>query len=230
MAGLTAVAVTFLATRLDPYSHAVGDYVLAHPELSATASRLWELPLMPWTDLNNTVVLGSFLIGLGALIPIFVLTFPVFHFIASTGTGSNAGETMEAMPRDVRHIDGNEVVMVDHGHSPVSHPHHGTAYRGHSDSHVRVDHVTTDDAIDFVESPDDQPLPLGDDSAQDHSGQVAVETRIDVIRMKDYRADDPARPTHDDPSIDDPSNEQPMDEALNYLLRQLRDSQQRKAA
>jgi hypothetical protein len=55
--------------------------------------------------------------------------------------------------------------------------------------------------------------------------QVAVETRIDVIRMTD------PRPTEDDlarkANAIDP---EPMDEALNYLLRQLRDSQQRKAA
>ena len=32
MAGLTAVAATFLATRLDPYSHELGNFVLTHPQ------------------------------------------------------------------------------------------------------------------------------------------------------------------------------------------------------
>ena len=40
----------------------------------------WALPLVPWTDLNNTVVLGSFLIGVVALLPIFCLTLPFFRF------------------------------------------------------------------------------------------------------------------------------------------------------
>ena len=68
MAGLTAVATTFLARYLDPYSHQVGDYVLTHPGFRETAVSAWQLPLVPWTDLNNTVVMGSFLIGLSALV------------------------------------------------------------------------------------------------------------------------------------------------------------------
>ncbi len=64
MAGLTAVLVTFGATKLDPYSHELGNFVLTHPRLSEAATTVWELPLVAWTDLNNTVVLGSFLLGL----------------------------------------------------------------------------------------------------------------------------------------------------------------------
>jgi hypothetical protein len=56
---------------------------------------------------------------------------------------------------------------------------------------------------------------------------VAVETRIDVIRMKDYRSGDKGAAAE---QTDSSNEHQPMDEALNYLLRQLRDSQQRKAA
>ncbi len=67
MAGLTAIGATFLATRLDPLSHQVGDYVLTHPSLSEAAVTAWQLPLVPWTDLNNTVVMGSFLIGVGGV-------------------------------------------------------------------------------------------------------------------------------------------------------------------
>ena len=56
--------------------------------------------------------------------------------------------------------------------------------------------------------------------------QVAVETRIDVIRMTDHYG------TEKDYAASEskPDAPEPMDEALNYLLRQLRDSQQRKAA
>ena len=63
MAGLTAVCVTFLAVKLDPYSHEVGNFILTHPQLEQTAQLAWSLPLIPWTDLNNTIVMGSFLIG-----------------------------------------------------------------------------------------------------------------------------------------------------------------------
>ena len=50
--------------------------------------------------------------------------------------------------------------------------------------------------------------------------------RGDVIRMTDHRGTD-AQIASDEASQ---SDSEPMDEALNYLLRQLRDSQQRKAA
>ena len=66
-------------------------------------------------------------------------------------------------------------------------------------------------------------------TAENSGNHVAVETRIDVIRMKDYQ-----RPAagKNETGVDnvDSADQEPMDEALSYLLRQLRDSQQRKAA
>ena len=56
--------------------------------------------------------------------------------------------------------------------------------------------------------------------------QVAVETRIDVIRMTDNRGAEEQNAAN----VSENTDPEPMDEALNYLLRQLRDSQQRKAA
>ena len=56
--------------------------------------------------------------------------------------------------------------------------------------------------------------------------QVAVETRIDVIRMTDNRGAEEQNAAN----VAEKPDPEPMDEALNYLLRQLRDSQQRKAA
>ncbi|MGB1815739.1 MAG: hypothetical protein ACPHJ3_10315 [Rubripirellula sp.] len=70
--------------------------------------------------------------------------------------------------------------------------------------------------VDFIEieaDPTDEP-------------KVAIETRIDVIRMTDHRGAAQEKPATDA----EQSDSEPMDEALNYLLRQLRDSQQRKAA
>jgi hypothetical protein len=78
--------------------------------------------------------------------------------------------------------------------------------------------VTQHHEVDFVEIEDGG-------SPDDSQDRRAVETRIDVIRMKDYRGSDEASEQHD---ASEP--QEPMDEALNYLLRQLRDSQQRKAA
>lgn len=222
MAGLTAVVVTFLAARLDPYSHQVGDYVLTHPQLGEGAAMLWQLPLMPWTDLNNTVVMGSFLIGLAALLPAYAIAYPIFRWLAPISSDPDPGDA------DTRPVDDtdppsqstHEVIMVDQGHDQISSPHRTPTTIPHHFGTVTENHVA---------EPEEQAEPetMDPDGEADES-QVAVETRIDVIRMVDHRkmmleAETPA----EDPADDD---QQPMDEALNYLLRQLRDSQQRKAA
>ncbi len=207
MAALTAVGVSFVATWLDPYSHQVGDYVLTHPSIRETAIAAWQLPLIPWTDLNNTVVMGSFLIGVAALVPIFVITYPVFRMLAP-----RPERDVEQPGPEASRKSAHDVVLIDSGHSHVASPHRGV-------KHTVADKPTIEiSEIDGAGSQDEAP------AAED---RVAVETRIDVIRMKDYRGVDSNMETS---SADGTSTEQPMDEALNYLLRQLRDSQQRKAA
>jgi uncharacterized protein (TIGR03546 family) len=221
MAGLTAIATAFLlATRLDPIAHMVGETVLTHPRVSPIAVTAWQLPLVPWTDLNNTVVMGSLLIGSAALIPVFIVTYPIFRLLAPK---ANAAESelvvteFEPFPADARKNGdrANQVVLVDRGHDHVTSPH--TA--------VKTDRE--DVSSGSVGS---------DQQNQDPESCVAVETRIDVIRMKD----DPKSKTGSvnnqsgtagqQASKNQKTDEQPMDEALNYLLRQLRDSQQRSAA
>ena len=101
-------------------------------------------------------------------------------------------------------------LLVDQGHATVAPPHR-------SDEPLTVQPDEGAEQIKFVEL---------DPSSSTSGKRVAVETRIDVIRMKDHRSVG----TPDATSTNDANDGQPMDEALNYLLRQLRDSQQRKAA
>jgi hypothetical protein len=217
MAGLTAVAATFVATKLDPYSHQVGDFVLTHPQLSDHAAGAWQLPLMPWTDLNNTVVMGSLLIGVTALVPVFVITYPIFRLLAPSQSNSDDGDGKPAAtPTHVRPESTHQVVMVDQGHGGVSAP-----YAAPDSAPLRElpsAEAGAHQEVDFVE--------VGDDAEPaDAENQIAVETRIDVIRMQDHRGTESASQ-----DADASNEQQPMDEALNYLLRQLRDSKQRKAA
>lgn len=221
MAGLTAVGATFLATKLDPYSHDVGEFVLTHPRLSDTVASVWQLPLMPWTDLNNTVVLGSFLIGVGALVPVFAATYPVFRWLAPSESESDFDADIVTLPppKDVRTTQSHPVMIVDAAHQRVPSP-YGDQSSETISLNTPVKRVVSDAAkteIDFSE--------IGDDSPNDLDNRIAVETRIDVIRMKDHRGTQP-----DSLPANEFDSQQPMDEALNYLLRQLRDSQQRKAA
>lgn len=214
MAALTAVGTTFLATLLDPYSDQVGSYVLTHPKLQDSLASAWQLPLVPWTDLNNTVVMGSFLIGVAALVPVFALTYPLFRMLAPRNgidpeTGKSNASTFE-VPSGAPTGHPHQLVMVDAGHATVAPPHR-------RDDRKPEPSESPAEEIDFVEM--DKP----ERSSEEF---VAVETRIDVIRMKDHRSVEP----EDAAATNAAADQQPMDEALNYLLRQLRDSHQRKAA
>ena len=63
VAFLTAIAVSFAAVPLDPMTHWLGDKILSYLSDQNMLAPVWNLPLIAWTDLNNTVVLGSTLIG-----------------------------------------------------------------------------------------------------------------------------------------------------------------------
>ena len=227
MAGLTALVATCFAVKLDPYAHELGNFVLTHPQLEQTTQLAWSLPLVPWTDLNNTIVMGSFLMGLTAAAPVFLVTYPLFRMVAST-TGSKEKTDHKPPSKTSSHAQHNphQVVLIDHGHMVPKQPKRDSM--GQEKVHPEqkssstpngakpASNIVAGEPVDFVEiKPDEASEP-----------QVAVETRIDVIRMtdhygteKDYAASEPK-----------PDAPEPMDEALNYLLRQLRDSQQRKAA
>ncbi|MEO1525566.1 MAG: TIGR03546 family protein [Planctomycetota bacterium] len=278
MLAVVAIGCSFGAKRLDPISHRVGDYLLRHPTGNGLAVDAWDLPLVPWTDLNNTVVAGSFVIGLAAVLPVFYLTLPLFKMVAPVEADDQADEpnvlamervdeahaapqrtspserrvatlrpaTTPQQPVPPRRVEAGTPTVID-SHEPtdletqVSEP--STSVDGHHRHSVKLVEPGHDlspprYATDSVEpSAAEVAIPLRrvtaettttpPPQAEDSPEEVAaVETRIDVIRMKDFRPDGGNGPNGDS----DPTEpEQPMDEALNYLLRQLRNSQQRKA-
>ncbi|MCG8650838.1 MAG: TIGR03546 family protein [Pirellulales bacterium] len=257
MAGLTAVGATFAGTLLDPYSHRLGDAVLTHPKFSQMAANAWQLPLMPWTDLNNTVVMGSFVIGVAALVPVFALTYPLFRALAPKVLDSKALDSKALAPKATSKLAAaespdesadddarptHEIVVVNQGHKQIAKPHlpgqsdqpsrqGGETRPNDSDSAGKPNSTTGQAANDVQPSSDSKADADSELAAQADAGEVAVETRIDVIRMQDFRDSGTApNETSTAPNEDKPSSPEPMDEALSYLLRQLRDSQQRKVA
>ena len=283
MAGLTAIGVSFAATRLDPVSHQVGNYILGHPKLADRTAEAWQLPLMPWTDLNNTVVMGSFAIGVAALLPIFMLTYPVFRMFAPTRREEIEDQEIEQQ-RETRNVAKHSVVLVDQGTQEVSAPHipgpetpatetadvapapsFSVALNSSKDHESASDESQLPDFQEVVDENDsldaNATAPVATKSFQridpandvrssgnevaetdtaplvdQDSKHVSVETRIDVIRMKDYQFEQNA---DDKPVVEQAAPKQtvqtetpppPTDEALNYLLRQLRDSQQQRKA
>ena len=67
---------------LDPFSDRVGNYLLTLPAMQSFWTSLYNMNLVPWTAFNNTVVLGSTLIGLALLLPVYGITRPIFNYFA----------------------------------------------------------------------------------------------------------------------------------------------------
>lgn len=82
-AGTGAIALfAWVGMSLDPVSHRLGHYLLTHESLTPHWTTLAGMKYVPWTDFNNTVVLGSTLIGLAALLPVYFVMRPIFGKIA----------------------------------------------------------------------------------------------------------------------------------------------------
>lgn len=62
-----------LAFLIDPLANSVGYELLVNDSLKDFWTRLYNMPAVPFTKFNNTLVLGSFLIGVAALIPLYFL-------------------------------------------------------------------------------------------------------------------------------------------------------------
>ncbi|QEF96803.1 hypothetical protein Mal15_08330 [Stieleria maiorica] len=278
--GVVAIAASFLATRLDPYSHLVGEYMLTHPTGSEWAKQAWAFPVVPWTDLNNTVVLGSFVIGTASVLPIFALCLPLFRLVApatvsaesvtdeadapaetpaasATTSASNRRDDQHDTPTPQRSSAGmvpetdkapDSVALMIDQQDAVPPPRFAAAQ---ADTTTARRTRPATDPIDDLLATEPIFIPIetahqhGDNAATDAASiaagtdtadkipsneqMVSVHTRIDVIRMKDFH-DDEAMPDGSHGGVADRASKPPTDEALNYLLRQLRHSQERKAA
>lgn len=74
-----AVGVTFASTWLDSTFDQVGVYVLGQPSLRSFWEAVYDTPMMPWTDFNNSIVMGSFICGLALIWPVHRVSRPVFQ-------------------------------------------------------------------------------------------------------------------------------------------------------
>jgi len=74
MLSVTAVVFKLIAFAVDPVANQLGYELLAKTgALQPMWTSLYNTPLVPYTRFNNTIVLGSFVIGFLLLIPIFLL-------------------------------------------------------------------------------------------------------------------------------------------------------------
>lgn len=64
MAFLSAFFFAFIAWILDPLFHAVGSFILQLPALQGFFTSLYNMPIIPFTRFNNTIVMGSGVIAI----------------------------------------------------------------------------------------------------------------------------------------------------------------------
>lgn len=75
---LAAISFSFLAMTLDPFSHRVGVMFLKAPALASFWTAIYQWPLVPWTKINNTVVLGNLVLGFVSFYPTYRISLSFF--------------------------------------------------------------------------------------------------------------------------------------------------------
>ncbi len=78
-AGVAAMLFSFLAPILDPVSHMIGISVLTFAPLESTWTILIQLPIVPWTRFDNSVVMGSLILGLLTAYPLYRISRHFFY-------------------------------------------------------------------------------------------------------------------------------------------------------
>jgi uncharacterized protein (TIGR03546 family) len=255
MVALTAIGVTMVAPRLDPISEQLAQWFFAQEGMSEIMARAWDLPLVPWTDLNNTVVMGSFLIGLASLLPSFAISYPFFKAISGNWREDEdlEEELLVAPVRKRRSTESADLQSVDAPHTQPRQPHF-TPDRANATDSDEVVEANSGRVFDFRRVDNAEPVLAKISSGRQESAktdrtsvvndelasQAATEkqtTHIEVLEADS--AGQTASKTNTMASVSggsrqpDPvtnDDQHKIDEALSYLLRQLRDSQDKDAA
>jgi uncharacterized protein (TIGR03546 family) len=81
---VAAIAFSYVGHWIDPFSHKLGLAVLSIHPLQGVYSSAFNLPLGPWLGFNNTVVMGSLLLGLYVAYPVFWLSRQVIVWLRPT--------------------------------------------------------------------------------------------------------------------------------------------------
>jgi uncharacterized protein (TIGR03546 family) len=75
---LSAFACSWAGELLDPITDKIGVFLLKHEQLQPLWTQLYDTSVVPWTNFNNTIVLGSFVLGLALFVPVYFGSRPIF--------------------------------------------------------------------------------------------------------------------------------------------------------
>jgi uncharacterized protein (TIGR03546 family) len=79
IAALGALLAALAAVGCDGFFDRVGWFVLSQPSLAGVWTRLYDIPWVPWTNFNNSIVMGSFVTGVALILPVHFATRPLFQ-------------------------------------------------------------------------------------------------------------------------------------------------------
>lgn len=77
----TVFVSSWVGMLLDPITHRIGEFLLKSESLRPLWATMYDTSLLPWTDFNNTVVLGSFTLGVAAFVPMYFISRPIFGLL-----------------------------------------------------------------------------------------------------------------------------------------------------
>ncbi|MEM9365731.1 MAG: TIGR03546 family protein [Planctomycetota bacterium] len=221
MTALVTVLVTLGAPRLDPLFHTVGKRVLTEPRIANTLSVHWDAPLMAWTDLNNTVMAGSLTVGLAALLPVVLITLPCFRLVS----GNRAAASEQDVPTRSQSKRNDSLL----GARP---------HKGERRPHIDRPRPTLDVrrvSDDEIQETDETAIRVLDRESVPDATQTEAKSAVDAFAETNEATEHSGPKSLSQPAarLRDSRNEteqEKIDEALRYLLRQLRDTNEKEAA
>lgn len=70
---------SWVGMLFDPLTHRIGQIFLTAKPLAPLWGWMANQPIIPWTSFNNTVVLGSFIMGVVLIYPLYRMSIPLFE-------------------------------------------------------------------------------------------------------------------------------------------------------
>ena len=77
---LAVLVVSLFAGVADPLFDQIGYWVLTHPAMQDTMTKLINIPFVAFTKINNTIVMGCIICGICAYVPLYLFS-RLFTFI-----------------------------------------------------------------------------------------------------------------------------------------------------
>jgi len=104
VAALTAVATSWCVPLLDPATHWIGLQILSDPPLADLFASAWNYPFVAWTNLNNTVVLGSVVLAITFYLPVERTSHSIIQNLTKAASNRDQ-ESGETLTKDESHQD-----------------------------------------------------------------------------------------------------------------------------